>query len=382
MYFSFAETPIREHGSSLTGMMTPNKSCCFSEMRIPLTSGSSAASSIASARAKDYSVEESGTPVTEKRKPRKRKLFVGDTAIGRTMSSPCLDGKSRSLERLDDSILRVAEMELEKLNSSEELKPKACTKLFSRYNSDSCISDATSHLRNEDHNSFLTIGSNPKNEQNAESAAKAPFLMVSKENLITRYTNESTKTLQQTVTPLRTPLHATTLNSTTPVRTLSRKIGSSSFSGPRSAPTASATGNLNISSMRTIVPRKLIPINSNGASIDVRKFARVTQYKIEPKTKAPKIISLTNFDPKKLIPIKRSDLKISLTPVNPIVLDNCGSSGFAILTRIPAPIVSPGDTFKAVKIGNTLQLVPIKNDETSATNSKSETDGNSVSDAS
>ncbi|XP_043267251.1 transcription factor E2F7-like [Venturia canescens] len=372
------ETPVREHYSSLTGMMTPNKSCCFSEMRIPLTSSSSATSSITSARVKNYVVDESGTPVTDKRRPRKRKLFVGDTAMCRTTSSPCLDGKSRSLERLDDSILRVAEMELERLNSSEELKPKACTKLFSRYNSDSCITDGTNHLRNEEHNNFSSIGSIVKNEQPG-NATKAPFLIVSKENLITRYTNESPKT--QNVTPLRAPLH-TTLNSSTPVRTVSRKIiGTSSVTRPQSAPTAS-TKSLNLSSMKTIIPRKLIPINSNGGSIDVRKYARVTHYKIEPKTKAPKIISLTNFDPKKLIPIKRSDLKISLTPVNPIVLGNRGTPGFAILTRIPAPIVSPGDTFKAVKIGNTLQLVPIKNEETSRTNSNSETDGESASNAS
>lgn len=366
--YSITETPMREDYNSMTGMMTPSKSCVVSGL---INSTSSFITTTTTTRSKGCSDHSSDTPMIDKRKPRKRKLFVEDSPFSRTRSPPCIDSRSRSLERLDASILRVAEIELQKLNSSEESKPKVCTKLCLRYNSDSCIAGANTLAGD---NGFVT---NNSRDQTALTKGNMPFTTVSKEN-VTRYVDETPKTWQQINTPLRAPLHISTSNPIRPstsVRAVSRPVDSVS------ARVFFPTTSLTVPSFKTIVPRELIPSSGNGSSIEAKKISGVTHCKIDPQAKPPKKISLTSFDPKKLIPIKRSDLRISLTPVNPIRFDNNnGSPGFAILTRIPTPIVSPGDTFKAVKVGNTLQLVPIKN-ETATLNSDNDrqiNNGNNV----
>ncbi|XP_034949992.1 transcription factor E2F8-like [Chelonus insularis] len=81
------------------------------------------------------------TPLTDGRRYRKRKLFESDTSFPKIRSLPNLD-RTRLTEGLDDSLCRVVEMEYEKMNSNNELqepKPKACTKLFPKFNSDSCL---------------------------------------------------------------------------------------------------------------------------------------------------------------------------------------------------------------------------------------------------
>ena len=306
-----AETPGRDyHQGSVNHATTPNKSCDLGERSVDSASSTTT-------RYEFFIDHSTVTPVNDKRKPRKRKLFAGESSFVRTHSSPCLDeSKSRALERMDDSILRVAEMELEKLNSIQDFKPKACTKLFSRYNSDSCIS--------KDNHEKKTIDSTIESKR---TVTNVPHLIVSKENVFTA----TASPLQVSTASLVTRPMSDTVKTVKTVKTLARK---------------------------------LVPLRKSASPIcaPTTLVTRVTHYKIEPKAKLPKIVNLTCFDPKKLIPIKRSDLNISLTPINPIVIDPTRTPGFAILTRIPAPsIVSPGDTFKAVKVGNTLQLVPLKN---------------------
>lgn len=76
----------------------------------------------------------------------------------------------------------------------------------------------------------------------------------------------------------------------------------------------------------------------------------------------PKFVKLTKFDMKKLVPISKEDIKIKLPSASPTVssLTPIKKSNITYLTKIPTKKISPGDTFKAIKVGNTFQLVPIE----------------------
>lgn len=86
---------------------------------------------------------------------------------------------------------------------------------------------------------------------------------------------------------------------------------------------------------------------------------------------------------KKLVPVSKEDIRIKLAASNakatvpPAATQTSnaasGSSqkpNIAILTRIPNKKISPGDTFRAVKVGDTFQLVPIERKSDSAKEKK------------
>lgn len=251
-----------------------------------------------------------------------------------------MDAKSRSLERLDDSILRVAEMELERLNSSEECKPKACTKLFTRYNSDSCIIN-TNHEETTNNNTTKLVQpiisnenlvvrqlNNPMYACNNISMIKSPPLqMIKIDKINIKQIEPVSKIVESKIPLLPKPINQRIIK-------LLPIAGMPTF--------------------KAIYPSTNIPNN-------IPKIGKIARYKLESGLKSPKVINLANFDPKKLIPIKRSDLRISFASGKKIeTINTPNRTGYAMLTRIQAPVVSPGDTFKAIKVGNTLQLVPIK----------------------
>ncbi|XP_015113365.1 transcription factor E2F8 [Diachasma alloeum] len=327
------ETPTREirHHTPI-GMSTPNKSGGSAPLQ------GLSLNTLSNTRCKTFIGDTDKTPITDKRKPRKRKLFDTDSSFPRTHSTPNFEKKSRSLERLDDSILRVAEMELERLNSSEESKPKVCTKLFPRYNSDSCISAATAPIMVQQLQSPGTSLVNPQLQ-----VTNVPLIIVSKENVV----GSTAEEIPQKSTASTSKLQAPTKRIITPTaKRLESKIL------------------IQNTTPKSIV--KLVPLTS------VPKFRTIQPTIPSEKTSQPKVINLSSFDPKKLISIKRSDIKLSLAPVTPVVLENYSNnnntSSFAIITTIKAPIVSPGDTFEAVKIGDTLQLVPMRKNNTDKAN--------------
>lgn len=206
----------------------------------------------------------------------------------RTKSSPCLSSaKSRSSDRLDDSILQVVEMELKRMKSSEN-KPKVCTKLFPRHNSDSSIPPLKVELSVT---SAESSDAAPCSTDHSYSSANLPMTLpvVSKENLVHDASN--------TGTPIRT--------------------------------------------VRINVPLelKIAPINLQPSS-------------------TPKFVKLTNFDMKKLVPISKNDIKFKLPPG--VQTPSTSKPNVAILTQIPTKKISAGDIFKAIKVGNTFQLIPIK----------------------
>ncbi|XP_032457585.1 E2F family member 8 isoform X3 [Nasonia vitripennis] len=261
-----AETPSTENGSqSLVGMTTPSKksSDTFSFRTLSRISRFLA-----------------NTPITSKREPKKRKLFNSDTKFERTQSSPCLStGKARISDRLDDSILQVAEMELKRIKSSER-KPKVRTNLFPRHNSDSLIPPLKLEFD-------MT---NAEELSNVVSTSSTVLPVVSKENLV--------KESQKVITPIPTV-------------------------------------------------RIVVPPNVNRASFPLTKCG------------TPKFMKLTKLDMKKLIPISKEDIRLRLSSVNqsPNLMQK---PNIAIVTQIPNNRISPGDTFKAIEVDNTLKLVLIK----------------------
>ncbi|KAH0557869.1 transcription factor E2F8-like [Cotesia glomerata] len=341
------DTPVSKIHSSSIGMSTPDK--CLT----PHSYHSYAATSANFGTSKMFIKNCYSTPTIDKRKLRKRKLFDADTAsFSRTNSLPNLDNKSRSLERLDDSILRVAEMELEKLNSSEESKPKACTKLLTRYKSDSCIKNPPllpdKLIKTDSAHPIVKLEPEVNNQslvvQSASAESVYKNLKVSQMAIRTGQLNKMNPT-------------ASTIVKTKPVHKIMKLIPIGSISSLQDPISAGIT--------KILIPKSM------GSVVD-NNNTKSTCYKLsQPKT--TRVINLTKIDPNKLIPIKKSDIKFSLaeqTYSKPIVMQqqvqpadntvNLGNnSGYAMLTRIQAATVSPGDTFKAIKVGNTLQLVPI-----------------------
>ncbi|XP_011498340.1 PREDICTED: transcription factor E2F8-like [Ceratosolen solmsi marchali] len=235
----------------------------------------------------------SSTPIGNKREPRKRKLFDSDNKFNRTQSSSNLSkSETRSLDRLDDSILQVVEMELKRMKSNEH-KPKVCTKLFPRHNSDSCISPSKEDINLGSAKLDNVASTIPEVLQISTTDSPVALPVVSKENLV----NESCKL----VTPIRT--------------------------------------------VRINVPLEL----------------KITPFKLQ-ECNTPKFVKLTNFDMKKLVPISKEDIKIKLASVNSTekVQNPIHKPNVAIMTQIPIKKISAGDIFKAIKVGNTFQLVPIE----------------------
>ncbi|KAK0183009.1 hypothetical protein PV327_001088 [Microctonus hyperodae] len=355
------DTPTRETHNSLIGMSTPNK-------RAHTFPRAFRVSNVIDTEHKILTYASTSTPITDKRKLRKRKLFDTDSLLTRTQSSPALEGKSHSLERLDDSILRVAEMELQRLNSSEECKPKACTKLFTRYNSDSCIVN-TNHgskdgENNESGGTILNF-----NSRKQTPISKIPLIIINNNNNNSNNNNINGNQIgKQSINCQNTSLIASQQSAT--INTIITSTNENATLQPVKKKIIKLLPIGNVSALNVLHPNKII--TKNLITNDTSHVAKIARYKVEPKIKPPKIINLANFDPKKLIPIKRSDLKL-LTPGNRVAMTKVNSSNtsYAMLTRIQAPVVSPGDTFKAIKVGNTLQLVPIK--DHSAENSNNET---------
>ncbi|OXU19890.1 hypothetical protein TSAR_009161 [Trichomalopsis sarcophagae] len=271
-----AETSSTENGSqSLVGMTTPSKkaSDTFSFRTLSRISRFLA-----------------NTPITSKREPKKRKLFDSDTKFERTQSSPCLStGKARISDRLDDSILQVAEMELKRIKSSEH-KPKVRTNLFPRHNSDSLIPPLKLEFDMTNAEELPNVASTSTDKSITMSDAPTVLPVVSKENLV----NES----QKVITPIPTV-------------------------------------------------RIVVPPNVNRASFPLSKCG------------TPKFMKLTKLDMKKLVPISKEDIRLRLSSVNesPNLMHK---PNIAIVTQIPNNRISPGDTFKAIEVDNTLKLVLIK----------------------
>ncbi|XP_008560220.1 transcription factor E2F7 [Microplitis demolitor] len=354
-----ADTPISKIYNSSIGMSTPDK-------RVTGHSHNSYVDTSANSNCKSFIQNCYSTPTIDKRKLRKRKLFDADSAsFSRTNSLPNLDNKSRSLERLDDSILRVAEMELEKLNSTEELKPKACTKLLTRYKSDSCIKNHTTEHQT------LALSSLPSPiNQNVKTEPNDLILELGHETnnqSLMQSSNSAYQTLK--VPPLiNSKKLISTVVTTKPVHKIMKLIPIGSISTLQDPHSPSNSSSSNNNSIKKILVPKAVDVDSSNARV-----TKVARYKIG-QTKPTRVINLTKIDPNKLIPIKRSDFKFSFADVKPLVvqqhdhhqqqvIDNTinlnNNSGYAMLTRIQATSVSPGDTFKAIKVGNTLQLVPL-----------------------
>ncbi|XP_058788755.1 transcription factor E2F8-like [Phymastichus coffea] len=268
------ETPtIENNGQSLVGMATPNKKASDTFRFRALNRISKLYSS---------------TPLGNKREARKRKLFdSNNTKFERTQSSPCLNSpKCRSVDRMEP-ILQAVNMELKRIKCSEN-KPKVCTKLFPRHNSDSCISPLQIDISSSSTETSDVASNSTDHSYSSTNLSMTPPI-VSKENLVNNTSN--------TVTPVRT--------------------------------------------LRINVPVEL-------------KIAPIT---LQPST-TPKFVKLTNFDMRKLVPISKEDIKLKLPPG--VQTPSTSKPNVAIFTQIPTKKISAGDIFKAIKVGNTFQLIPIK----------------------
>lgn len=181
-------------------------------------------------------------------------------------------------------------MELERMRSNEQ-KPKVCTKLFPRHNSDPCtlpkevlVPSRTVHEPSATVSNPHTLLPNPPIQ----------LPVVSEENLV------------------------------------------------------NMQGNLNssVSTVRINVP------------VDIK----IGHYSLQ-KTHSPKFVKLSNFNMKKLVPVSRNEiLQLAASNVTANISPfSSPTSNVTFLAKIPIEQISPGDTFKAVKVGNTFQLVPVEN---------------------
>ncbi|XP_012260402.2 transcription factor E2F8-like [Athalia rosae] len=326
----------------------------------------------------------STTPNNHRREPRKRKLFGTDEKFGRTMSSPCLD-TDRPLDRLDDSILQVAEMELERLKSSEQPKPKVCIKLFPRHNSESCVSATQvsgewSNILNSPHSlesrNIENLYSKPLNAlldksspnipkcQTGTSIDRKTIMAVDNKNLVENTAFNASNScfpLSNSPLPISVPSLKTqvpTVNVTS-VKSDVRMKNEASFT-----PLKLKIRDPNIMKVENTMSRKLI---AKDVGLNATRMVKIAPYKIQAKSFTPKFVNLATFSTNKLIPIKSSEYKITSPLLQPIVVENpsrVNSTSYAILTQVQTPVLSPGDLFKAVQIGDTLQLVPISNQNT------------------
>lgn len=267
------------------------------------------------------------------------------------MSSPCL-------ERLDDSILQVAEMELEKLKSSEQQKSKACVKLFPRHNSESCVRSTQASgelvsLRSPDSNSienfsFKSSDKSTINKKIDSTVRREPLATFGNENLVEKSAFNASNSFQISnfVSPFKAQISSTNTEVGTKLKTLKLKVRDS-----------------NIITIKNPVSHKCVV--KNLASENTRTV-RIAPYNIQPKSNTGKFVNLANFDAKKLIPIKPGDFKVTVPSIQSIVMENSkpANTSYAILTQVQTPVLSPGDLFKAVQVGNTLQLVPLCNQNT------------------
>ncbi|XP_015597824.1 transcription factor E2F8 isoform X1 [Cephus cinctus] len=380
-----AETPKNEGKAlSLLGTLTPVRSVTKMSLPKRLSEGSKLQTRNRFSSSSNNSSYNGSTPVYDRREPRKRKLFGPDESFMRTKSSPCLDTNGRSSERLNDSILRVAEMELKKLRSSERTKPKVCTKLFPRHNSDSCISatQIIPNIQNYSNGSTSSLNSllYDQSGSKVQSNSTALVLLSSKENLhennqhyiVTTETMKSAANVEISPRP-----------DSSQVRTIHPQREAE---GSKTKPAMLKILDYNIVSQvkdATNVSYKSPVTDVSTTTSNIKKIVKRRPYNVRSNVNSLKLVNLANFDAKKLVPIKPSDLRISVTTVStptstvitpsplPTVIfesPNIGNASFSILTGIPAQVLSPGDTFKAVKVGNTVQLVQVYDDSSKATN--------------
>ena len=194
---------------------------------------------------------------------------------------------------------------------SSENKPKVCTKLFPRHNSDSCISPSkldTSTTDSEE--SLRSIVASTSDEQPSSSI------------------------LDSSISP--PPITLPVVSKENHLVSEAQKLSVASTS---------------IRTLRINVPLEL-------------KIAPFSALQHHQRMGQPKFIKLTNFDMKKLVPISKEDLRIKL-PLQPTVqvTSSCATvqkPNIAILAEMPNKKICPGDTFRAVKVGNTFQLVPLE----------------------
>ncbi|XP_046486173.1 transcription factor E2F8-like [Neodiprion pinetum] len=373
------ETPVREGTRhSLIGMATPNRSLGPS---VFLQSSSTKPSPC-----HNRLLIGSTTPVNQRRELRKRKLFGTDEKFGRTMSSPCLDN-DRPSERLDDSILQVAEMELERLKSSEQpAKSKVCVKLFPRHNSESCVTatqvsgelnNIFEGLRSLESGLVKSLDSKPINEASDVSSSNAidtlingatghkTLMTASNVNLVDIAAFNASSSIE--VPSFNSSSHVNHPSSKNQIPTVHLSFTDTNLQAKinnvNTKPLKLKVRNPNIITVKNVSSNNFTVKN---LSSDNTRTVRLTPYKIQPKTCGPKFVNLARIGPKKLIPIKPSDLSIASPSLRSVVIENpsLSNTSYAILTQVQTPIVSPGDILKAVQVGNTLQLVPLCNQTT------------------
>jgi hypothetical protein len=137
------------------------------------------------------------------------------------------------------------------------------------------------------------------------------------------------------------------------VASTSEVISNSTTDSPVALPVVSKENLVN-KSCKFVTPIRTVRIN-------VPLELKITPFKLQ-ECNTPKFVKLTNFDMKKLVPISKEDIKIKLATVNSSdkVQNSSPKPNVAIMTQIPIKKISPGDIFKAIKVGNTFQLVPIE----------------------
>lgn len=322
------ETPIRDSAEhSIVGMITPTKNNLRVNKRKSFTSRY-----VTTSRRLFNTASAS---VANRHERRKRKLFgIDESARSHSFSS--LDVTNKTPERLDDSILQVAEIELKRLKSSETSTPESSAKLFPRYNSDSCISGQLSsgvygnereRAAEETCDAFVTPSASHANLFHSNltiSCDKAS--LVAKRNLVNEYMDSAANVDENVAGALTRDTAEDRKADSSQTRNSQANHATPSSSKP-------TLKFLTVSALKTIPARIVNRIAPNSAAI-----AKGETPGDPAKTASPKFISLSNFNMKKLIPIKR--------------------------IPISSPVFVSKDTIEAIKFGNSLQLVPLMNQST------------------
>lgn len=237
-------------------------------------------------------------------------------------------------DKLDESILQVAEMELKKIKSIEVKKPKVCTKLFPRHNSESYISP--SRLLQSPRKQILQ---NVQNSSPFSSPKKSTNSTIDSRIL-------SPKKLNYNIDPrILSPKKTNTLESKSNATIISNQM-ESIITSPILFPVVSKE-NLVTDTHSTISPVRTVRIN---VPLDLK----IASYTVKKRT-SPKFVKLNSTDLKKLVPVFTSPSTATST-----VCSDDSDPNVTLYTQIPVKQISSGDTFRAIKIGNTVQLVPIE----------------------
>lgn len=264
-------------------------------------------------------------------------------------------------------------MELEKLKSSEQpVKSKVCTKLFPRHNSESSVSatqvsgelkNASDHLRSSecseiDHSYFDSF--NIASQFDTGTGTK-PLITVDNRNLVEK-------------TAFNAPNNVDIPNYDSPlcvnISGLKARIPAVNLIPIDSNVQIKNTANIKSLKLKVRDPNVIAIQNPVSNKLFIKEITsdnprtvKIAPHKIQPKTYSRKFVNLANFDATKLIPVKPSDFKFNATQLQPVIVENPSpaNTSYALLTQVQTHNLSPGDLFKAVRVGNTLQLVPLCN---------------------